>query len=286
MAAKFVNPIVLVQSVAPGRTATVRPEVGRRINKILLKVQATAQVANQIIDTITVKVGGVPQRTMTPDELDCEYRLMGENSSAQYAIQQNTAGSEIHIPIWFREPWRKGLQTARILGWNTGDVAEDEFVVEVKLLSSAAADVTLDAEVEYDNPVDQQGKALPMGDIVKWYEEDVEITGVEKKWPLQKFDSLISCTFHDADIDKLELFVGDVTVRTLYEASNQSHLTGDGMTPQASKFHLVLDHDDDLLSAIPLENQKNAYVKLTLADGTPRNIRALLQRVGRRDGEK
>ncbi|HTD65032.1 MAG TPA: hypothetical protein VK846_00680 [Candidatus Limnocylindria bacterium] len=282
MGAKFKRPIVVINSVAPGRTATARVEVGRRINKVVLHVTATGQVANQIIDTITVKVAGKPQRTFTPDELQAMYLLMGEAGSTQYGIQNNVAGQQIDIPLWFREPWRKGYQTSRIMGWATGDVKEDEFVIEIKVLGSADASTSISASVEYDNPMNN-GVALAMGEISKWYEEDIEVTGLTKTYPLPKFDSLQSISLNDSNITKVELIVGDVTVREIFTQENSSDLTGDGMTPSATWFHLVLDNDDDSLSAIPLQGQKNGYLKLTLNDGTPRNIRALIQRIGPRD---
>ncbi len=282
MAAKFKRPIVVINSVAPGRTATARVEVGRRINKIVIHATATGQVANEIIETITIKAAGKAQRTFTPDELQAMYLLMGEAGSTQYGIQNNTAGQQIDIPIWFREPWRKGYQTSRIMGWATGDVKEDEFVLEIKLLSSAHASVSLTASVEYDNPMNN-GVALPMGEISKWYEEDIEVTGLTKTYPLPKFDSLQSISLNDSYITRVELVVGDVTVRDVFTQENSSDLTGNGMTPSATWFHLVLDDDDDSLSAIPLQGQKNAYLKITTSDATPRNIRALIQRIGPRD---
>ena len=55
------------------------------------------------------------------------------------------------------------------------------------------------------------------------------------------------------------------------------------MTPHDDWFDLVIDDDDDPLSALNLRGAKNVIVKLTLNDGTPTTIPLLVQRFGPRD---
>ena len=284
MAAKFKKPIIQIESVGVNKIATVRIETGRRIMRIVLLVQATGQVLNEIVEYVEIVVGGKVQRRFSPDELEAEMGIVATGGASTYKAQNNTAGSEIHWPIWFREPWRKGFRAGRALAWATGDVADDEFVVRVKMLSTAHASVNLRAAVEYDNPVDGSGNALPMGQIVKMYQEDIAVTGVKAKFhiPRDRGD-LLSFSLHDTDIDKATLVVSDIPVREVEEAEAQSDLTGDEMTPNNSVFHVALDNDDDTDSAIPLQGKKNAYLLLELADGTPRNIRGLFQFIGPRD---
>lgn len=284
MAAKFDKPIHQIESVGVGKVATVRVETGRRIMKLLLMVQATGQVLNEIVEWVEIVVGGKVQRRFSPDELETEMGLVATGGASTYKAQNNTAGSEIHWPIWFREPWRKGFRAGRALAWNTGDVADDEFVVRVKMLSSAHSSVSLRAAVEYDNPVDKAGNAPAMGQIMKIYQEDIAVTGVRKTFAIPRDrGDLVAFTLHDTDIDKATLVVADIPVRELEETQAKSVLTGDEMTPDNDVFHVALDNDDDTDSAIPLAGKKNANLMLELADGTPRNIRGVFTFLGPRD---
>jgi len=284
MAVKFKRPLLVVNSVAPGRTATIRVPSDPRYYKFVLHVSATGQVANQIIDKIRLKVGTKVQRVFTPDELDTEMLLLGEDGSTRFGIQNNVAGEQIDIPIWLTEPWRKGYVAQGAGAWGTGDVPDGGFVIEVDIAAAADASVDMSATALYDNPTDDKGVPLAMGFISKWYEDDIPVTGlIATHNGLEKVDDLQSITLHDGDITKVEFIVGDVVIREVNTQENESDLVGYGMTPQTDKFHLVFDDDDDLRSAVPLGGRKNVYLRITTSDATPRNIRAVIQRLGRRD---
>lgn len=285
MGVKFNKPLLIVNSVAPGKTATVNIPTDPRYFKIGAHVQATGQVLNEIVSKFKFKVGTKTQREFTPDQLDHVYKLMAAGGSAEYALQNNTAGQQIDVPFWFMEPWRKSYAAQRSFAWPTGNIPEDGFILEIDLKSDAHASVTIDATAYYDNPVDQQGRPMPMDRISKWYDVDVPINGTTSSYKgLEKVDQIQSLhLFDEGTIDRVEFIVGDVTVREVNRQENESDLIGLGMTPHDDWFDLVIDDDDDPLSALNLAGAKNVILKLTLNDGTPTTIPMLVQRLGQRD---
>jgi hypothetical protein len=286
MASKFNRPLLEVSSVEPGRTATIRIPIDPRYHKLALAISATGQVLNQIVERFRLKIGTKVQRDVTPDHLDAIYRLYGQDGDLSYAIQNNVAGQTIQVPIWFAEPWRKSYLAQRAFAWATG--GSEPITLEVVIKSDAAADVDIQARAIYDNPLETSGPRaglpLAMGGIVKWYETDIPVNGTTKTWPdLEKADDLQQITLFDPDIESVQFILGDVTIREYTKEDADADLVGLGMTPDADAFHIVFDDDDDPLSALPLEARKNVYLKLTLSDGTPRNIPAVIQRVGPKD---
>ena len=283
MPQKFHKEIESIEGVGPGRTATIKPQVGPRYAAIWLFIQATGQVLDEIVEYVEVMVSSEVYRRFTPGELEREMARMAPDASTRYKAQNNTAGSEIRWPLFFEEQWRKGIKSGRALGWPTGDVPDDEFVIAVKFKSTAHASVTLDAEAVYDNPT-VNGNALPMGEIVKFYEDDIQITGLNKTVPIPRDrGDLLSVTLIDADIDRVVLEAGGIPLRQYTERSQSVVQTAHDMTPANDDFHIALDLDDDTDSALNVAGLKKAsHLKLELGDGTPRNIRAIWQFIGPR----
>jgi hypothetical protein len=285
MGVKLKRPLLIINSVRPGATATLEVPTDPRYFKIDLHISATGQVLNQIVDEFRIKIGTKDQRTVRPDFLDHAYLLMGENASTQYSVQNNVAGEQIDVPFWFMEPWRKSYAAQRAMAWPTGDIPDQGFIVEIDISDTADASVDITASASFDNPVDGGGNPMPMDQISKWYEEDVAVNGLTPTYKgLERVDNLQSLSFFDeGTIDKVEFIVGNVTVREILRQEAQSDLVGAGMTPHDDWFDIVFDDDDDPLSAMPLAGAKTVVVKLTLNDGTPTTIPLLVQRIGQRD---
>lgn len=287
MGVKIIKPALGIQTITPGHAATLSLDTGPRYFDVLSKITAAGQVLNQIIDKFVVKLNTKAQWEVTPDELDHIYRLMGSNGSTEHAVQNNTAGSEIHVPFWFMEPWRKGFVAQNALVWPTGDIEDGKLIVEYHLKSTADASVDIKTEVQFDNPVDAAGKPLPLGAgaIRKIYRDSVDVTGTAPVYKgLERRDNLQSLHFYDqGTIERLEFMVGTTVVRDILRASNESRLIGRGMTPHNDWFDVVFDDDDDLLSAVPLDGSRTLTVKLTLNDGTPTTIPLVIQKAGPRD---
>lgn len=284
MANRFHKQIDSIEGVGVGRTATIKPQVGPRYLVIWLFGQAPGQVLNEFIEYVEIEISAEVFRRFTPDELEREMARMGEDSSTRYQAQNNTAGSEVRWPIYLEEPWRKGVRSGRALGWPTADIPEDEFIIRVKFKGTAHASVTLQAEAEYDNPTDSQGNALAMGEIIKIYEDDIQITGSDKTVPIPRDrGDLLAVTLIDADIDRVILEAADIPLRDYTERTMSIVQTGRGMTPANDDFHIALDLDDDTSSALPVARLKKASkLKLELGDATPRNIRTIWQFIGPR----
>lgn len=284
MGVKLNRPILLVNSIRPGATATLNVDTDPRYFKVILHITATGQVLNQIVDKFKIKIGTKVQREITPDRLQHLLLLNGENGSAQYGIQNNVAGEQIDVPIWFFEPWRKSYAAQRSMAWPTGDIPDDGFIIEIDIADTAHASVDIRATAYYDNPVDGNGVPMPMRAISKWYDEDVQVNGLTPTYKgLERVDNLQSLSFFDeGTIDKVEFIVGNTTIREVYRQDNKSDLIGLGMTPDDDWFDIVFDDDDDPLSAMPLNGQK-VIIKLLLNDGTPTTIPLVIQRIGPRD---
>lgn len=285
MGVKLKRPLLVMNSIRPGATATLEVPTGPRYFKQMLHITAVGQTLSSIVDKFRIKIGTKTDREFTPDELDHVYKLMGENGSTQYTIQNNVAGEQIDVPIWLFEPWRKSYAAQRAMAWPTGDIGDSNYIVEVDIAAAADASVDITASAYYDNPVDGAGNPMPMGDICKWYREDVQVNGLTPTYKgLERIDNLQSLHFFDeGTIDKVEFIVGNVTVREVNAQENRSDLTGMGMTPHADWTDIVFDDDDDPLSAMPLGGARTVQVKLTLNDGTPTTIPLLAQRIGPRD---
>src|SRR5687767_8247957 len=196
MGTKLKKPLLVINSVAPGNTATLNVETDPRYYKINLHISATGQVLADIVEKFVIKLSTKQQREFTPAELDHVLKLMGENGSTQYTIQNNVAGEQIDVPVWFMEPWRKSYAAQRSMAWPTGNIPDDGFIIEIHIKATAHSSVTIRATAVFDNPVDGDGNAMPLGPINKWYREDVAVNGLTPSYKgLERVDSLQSLHF-------------------------------------------------------------------------------------------
>jgi hypothetical protein len=188
-----------VQGAAFGQTPTLDLQLGPRYRSLLLEIFATAAAAKtvgicDVLDMITVKIGGNPQRTHTAWELDQVNRSYG----AQYGLNAyNYDGDALHytggtgvpdapvaakktvfyLPIFFREPWRQSYTAKEMFAWYTawqdGSVLPS-FSVDLKIPAISAnvlanSAITINAYAETDSavgPLDANKKPVAM--ITKW----------------------------------------------------------------------------------------------------------------------
>ena len=288
---KRIKPLPTASGVAVGKTATFDVPVGPRYHTLWLEVADTAKdTFDSIIGDIRLKVNGKVQRTMSAAQLDDLNALMGPQYAAIMELDGGGAGpghiSKSRLPIFLAEPWRKQAAVADGLAWGTGDVSS--FQIEVDL-AAAAAGVTLDgyAEVDYALVKDSQGaeNQPKMGVISKWFRTYIAINGTSQDvTTLPRRDFYQQISLFDPSISNVIVETDSIIQRDVTFQRNKVILTSREMVPDDSQFDIVFDYDDLITSGLPMvvngRPVSDFQVRLTLSDGTARNIPAIIQRLG------
>jgi len=287
MSVKRITPLPAFSGVAAGVTATADIPVGPRYHVIWLDIaSADRKGATDIVDEIRLKVNGKVERVCKLDELLALNALMGDEYK-ETALPGSPDGTErTFVPIYLAEPWRKQVAAQDGLAWSTGNLSTFQLELDVK---AGVSSPSLAGWVEVDNSVvkakDGNDVQAPMGMIVKWYRTMIPVNGTTQDittFPRRDYYQQIS--FFDAKISRVEVKVENFIVRDLTKARNDAVLTSREMVPAASRFDVVFDHDDVLNSALPMavggRPVSDFQVKLTLSDGTARNIPCVYQTIG------
>jgi hypothetical protein len=215
-----------VQGAAFGQTPTLELQLGPRYRSLLLEISVVNNYSGSgyiptildVLDLITIKIGGNPQRTHTAWELDMIHKSYG----AQYGLNayktvsgaiaysagvpvvpaaglsDHTVGTVFYLPIFFREPWRASYAARDMMAWYTawqdGSVLPS-FSVELKVPVAstniyAAGGITINCYAETDNAVGPlDANKNPVAMITKWKRQglvyggagDLVITSLAKK---------------------------------------------------------------------------------------------------------
>jgi hypothetical protein len=306
-----------------GGTATLDVPRGPRYHSITLVVKDSNNAdIGTIINEIRVNVNGKEQRVCSAAQLD---ELNAQNNVPAYNLLSGTtryvaassggavttaasilaaarsivtpaiasyslfkdASNYTHITLFFNEKWRPG-KVGEQFAWPTGNVSSFQIEVDIK---TSAGTVTMTAEGEMDNAIvtlqgQQTQGAMPMGNIVKWYRTQMEVTGTTKNWttfPYRK-GVLLSVHFFDQYITNCQLKADSYVWRDVSQDNNLFRLAQNNMTGAASRFDLHLDYDDILEGGgLKLDGIQDLRFNLTLSDGTARNVPVLVQVYGEPD---
>jgi hypothetical protein len=217
-----------VQGAAFGQTPTLDLQLGPRYRQLLLEIFVVNNYTGgsgyiptivDVLDMITLKIGGNPQRTHTAWELDNIHKSYG----AQYGLNayktvsgvisysggvpvapsaglsDHTVGTVFYLPIFFREPWRASYAARDMMAWYTswadGSVLPS-LSLELKVPAAnatniySAGGITINCYAETDNavgPLDSNKQPVAM--ITKWKRQglvyggagDLVITTLNKK---------------------------------------------------------------------------------------------------------
>jgi len=290
---KRVKSLPTASGVAVGKTATFDIPVGPRYHVIWLEAGDTAKdLVTDIIGDIRLKVNGKVQRTMSATELDAINTAMSLNGEYGAAIETDGVGvgaghvTKTRLPIWLAEPWRKQLAVGDGLAWATGDVSTFQIEVDIK---AGATGPTLDGfvEVDYATVKDSNGvESQPrMGVIAKWFRTNLPINGTTQDiTTLPRRDYYQQISLFDANISSVVVETDSIIQRDLTKVRNDDILISREMTPTSDRYDIVFDYDDLITSGLPMVMNgrpvADFQVRLTLSDGTARNITALIQRLG------
>jgi hypothetical protein len=231
-----------------------------------------ATIAQAITGDIKVKVDGRVQRTMSGVDLQAIYSRYGAGHGAVLVGTKKAL-----IPIHFNEPWRKDERDQDALAWSSA--RWQTFQVEVPLPATHAG---FEVIAVTDNFVPEKP-----GMICKWIKQQyaaaglrVDVSTLERRDWLQQISLFDPTT---GDIDRVELKIENTLLHDLDFDQNEGLLTGVGMSPASSaQYDLVLDHDDLVGSAVPLDGTKSALLSIIAAGATEfvGSITAIIQRLG------
>lgn len=178
--------------VGIGQTATLSLPVGAVQYHAIYLIYSTTTAGGATranmeaeITEVRLMLNGRAQRTFSFKQAMDIYERMGISFSAGI------------LPIYFSEPWRRAAQGEDVLAWPMGDMST--FVIEVDIIGTATAPVTLKALIVQDQ-VDAQ-----LGGIVKWFRHTVPVPAIGEVDfdSLPKRDTLAKLHFFSADIAKI-----------------------------------------------------------------------------------
>ena len=274
-----------VSSVAASTTVVIECPVGPRYHYIQLQhgyAGGTNTIAAAAINIseIRVKVNGRVQRTMSGTQLRALNILNGSVYDAVASEVPNTApGVSFHIH--FAEPWRKDARDQDALAWPTNKF--DSMQIEVDLSTGTTPTLVVWAVVDQFQPDN-----VPQ--ICKWIQQSFSASGTSfdistldrRDWYTQisLFDPTIANSGYQ---DLITVRKDGAILHELKALANRGLLQNYGMTPVATRYDIVFDHDDLLGSAVNMNGSGdlNINVATSAANATMTGtLVAIIQRIG------
>jgi hypothetical protein len=282
-----------ISNAAASKTALIDVPCGPRyhtVNLVYTSTTATtlATLAAEIAE-IRIKANGRIQRTISGASLKVIYDMLGPSSSqvlgnptGLYSIQPfGVVGTtkKVNIPLHFAEPWRNSPQDKDALAWATA--GWQSFQIEIDFGANFSA-------FEANAVIDMlQPKGTP--GIVKWIRQNFPAGGgLSMDWStLERRDWLQQISIKDPStsgtVDRVTLKQNGVVLHDLDSGSNIALLSNNEMSPQASGwYHLVLDHDDNLGSAVLTDGSRDLLLTIenTQATNMVGSCEVIIQRLG------
>lgn len=303
MSDKIIQPCNPVIGVAKGQVATLDLQIGPRFHVLWLEITATAAanktlVLADVLDLISIKINGKPQRAYTATELDQIQTAFGDNFQANgynydggvftwaNGVRQGPQVAKTTmflIPLFFCKPWRKSYAAADMMAWFTawqdGSVLRS-FQVELTVPNTgnvdAASAITVNAYAETDNVVGPVSNGQPIALINKFKRLAVPYTGMGDLYVLNlekrqvcnqiSFFCPIKNGVYDA-ISRLQVIKDNAILRDVIRARNDQSLIArefnEAGLPEA-RFDVVFDYSDSPLDGLLLEGSKDFRVISTI----------------------
>jgi hypothetical protein len=254
------------QGKQPGSKATsVIPADGRRIRKFHLRADEDLNggiwaVANDL----RLILGGRTLRETTPSQLAYLIDLNGFG-----AFGPNGEDSYL-FSYPFTEEWRRSAVEEDALGFGTGNLnALGTLQLEVDV-KAGVSDLVLEGKTEIDYPVDESGRPLPVGEIMKYVRTQLPISNAGKYvWStIPRLDKLHRLHFFSNRIREIKITADNVVLFEMKDVENREMLKRYGFSPVSNVFSVVFDLHQRLSEAVDLSQVADFRVDIT-TDGTP-----------------
>ena len=276
-----------VQNVAASKTALIDLPVGKRYHYVQLQHgfasgTNTAAGAAVNISEVRVKVNGRVQRVYSGVQLS-DLNLLNGAGYGCTGVPNTAPG--VSFPIYFYEPWRTSAQQREALAWET--TGWQSFQIEVDL--GAASTPTLVAHCIVDDFA--SGKLPADRSIVKQLRFSSAAPGSSYDIAtIDRRDFLTAVSFYPDSgasnaFTKVTLRLNGTIVHELTATANVARNTQYAMTPAASGrtaniYDLVLDHDDDLGSALNMNGVRDATITLDAGGTVSGTVTYIVERIG------
>ena len=231
------------------------------------------------ITEIRVKLNGRVQRTFSGTQL----RDLNIANGASFDCQglPNTAPG-VSFPIFFAEPWRKDVVTQDALAWCSNTWTSLQ--IEVDLGAAASPTLVANAVVDNFQPEKPQGICKVIRQSFGASGVAFDVVTLDKRDFLQQI-SLYPDSGASQPATKVTLRKDGMILHELSASCNFALNTNYAMTPTvagrtASIYDLVLDHDDLLASAVPMEGTRDCTLTIESASAMSGTITAIICRVG------
>jgi len=274
------------KTVRAGADAVLEIMSGRRLREILTEIYTTAgDAVEDVIDTVEVKLGDDVIRSFTMEQWKylCAERGSSFGIKNTGTAEEGNAGYRAYVPIRFAEPDRKMLAVAYDLALPIGS---KKLTVTFKVKDAGdgqpgnnptMAGLAISADIDDDLVLSANGKPAEASQVVKIIPSNLGVSGTtpDETISISGGDRMLALHFFDAYISRVEIRAGNSNGPVLFDrtaAKNREEMKDAEMVPDITQcFAVHMDLRDNLrdgwdASVSPL------YVKLTLSDGTARDI--------------
>lgn len=273
-----------VSNVAASQTALIDIPCGPRYHMIeLLHGYAsgtnTLAGAQANITEIKVKVNGRVQRQFSATQL-LDLNLLNGVGYTGTGVPNTAPGTS--FPIFFAEPWRKDAKDQDVLAWPSA--GWQSFQIEVTLSTASTPTLGVFAVVDNLAPQGVPGIVKVLRQSFAAAGTSYDISTLDRRDWLQQV-SIYQDSGGTQTPTKVTLRRDGVILHELSYGANHAINSHYGMSPTASgrtatMYDLVLDHDDLLGSAVPMDNARDITLTIEAASAMSGNQTILVQRLG------
>jgi coat protein len=275
--------------VASAGTATVDLPIGLLYHVIWIKIgydaanaskETAGSAANQIVGDIRVKINGKVQRTFSAKELNSMNSANGSQFALKTSGTMGSTGYREYIPIFLAEPWREDVREQVLPAWNVNGVRSFQIEVDVKTITSPIVMGYYEFEPSAGGEIGTITKVIRQTFAVNGTQ--IDLNTIDRRDYLQCLH--LFSTSDGKYVTKVKFTANSTEIQDLIDyLDNRSINLSRGLNPDvtaAPRFDLILDYDDRIGSALPLNGLNELTLALTFDGATAGTIVVLLVRAG------